>query len=63
MDYAGRFLTEFQDRVLFGLDICAPNSYVSPLDKTLKELLRTGRISTTVYRKVARENHIRLIGI
>ncbi|MBR6587245.1 MAG: amidohydrolase family protein [Kiritimatiellae bacterium] len=63
LDYAGRFLTEFQDRILFGVDICAPDAYVSPLDKTMKELLRTGRISASVYRKVARDNHIRLLGL
>ena len=63
LDYAGRFLTEFQDRILFGVDICAPDGYVSPLDKTMKELLRTGRITAGVYRKVARENHVRLLGL
>ena len=63
LDYAGRFLTEFQDRILFGVDICAPDGYVSPLDKTMKELLRTGRITASVYRKVARENHVRLLGL
>ena len=63
LDFAGRFLTEFQDRILFGVDICAPDGYVSPLDKTMKELLRTGRITAGVYRKVARENHVRLLGL
>ena len=63
LDYAGKFLTEFQDRLLFGVDICAPKGFISPLDQTLKELLRTGRITTAVYRKVARENHIRLLGL
>jgi predicted TIM-barrel fold metal-dependent hydrolase len=63
LDYAGKFLTEFQDRIMFGIDICAPEGYVSPLDKTMKELLRTGRISTTVYKKVCRENQLRELGI
>ena len=27
LDHAGRFLTEFQDRVLFGVDICAPQHF------------------------------------
>ena len=48
---------------MFGIDICAPAGYVSPLDKTMKELLRTGRISTTVYKKVCRENQLRELGI
>lgn len=63
LDYAGRFLTEFQDRIMYGIDICAPKGPVSPLDRTLKELLRTGRITPAVYRKVARENQIRELGL
>jgi predicted TIM-barrel fold metal-dependent hydrolase len=63
LDYAGKFLTEFQDRIMYGVDICAPKGYVSPLDQTMKTLLRTGRISTTVYKKVARENQIRILGL
>ena len=63
LDYAGKFLTEFQDRIMYGVDICAPKGYVSTLDQTMKTLLRTGRISTTVYKKVARENQIRILGL
>ena len=63
LDYAGKFLTEFQDRLLFGLDICAPKGYISPLGETMRTLLRTGRITPAVYRKVCRENHIRLLGL
>ena len=63
LDYAGKFLTEFQDRIMYGIDICAPKGHVSPLDQTLKELLRTGRITPTVYRKVARENQVRELGL
>ncbi len=63
LDYAGRFLTEFQDRIMFGLDICAPDRYVSPLADTLKTLLRTGRITASVYRKVARENQLRELAL
>ena len=63
LDHAGRFLTEFQDRLMFGIDICAPKGFISPLDKTLRELLRTGRITPTVYRKVARENQMRVLGL
>ena len=62
-EYAGKFLTEFQDRLLFALDICAPKGFISPLPDTLKELLRTGRITETVYRKVARENAVRILGL
>ncbi len=63
IDYAGKFLTEFQDRLLFGLDICAPEGFVSPLDETMRTLLRTRRITPAVYRKVCRENQINLLGL
>ena len=63
LDYAGKFLSEFPDRIMFGIDICAPEGYVSPLAETLKTLLRTGRISAATYRKVARENQLRELGI
>ena len=57
--YAAKFLTEFQDRIMFGIDICDPNGYVSPLPGFLRELRASGAISETVFRKVARENQIR----
>ena len=63
LDYAGKFLTEFQDRLLFGLDICAPEGFISPLDETMRTLLRTRRITPAVYRKVCRENQIKLLGL
>ena len=63
LDFAGKFLTEFQDRIMFGIDICAPKGYVSPLADTMKKLLRTGRITPAVYRKVARENQMRELGL
>ena len=75
MDHAGRFLTEFANRVLFGLDICTPANHiekygpdanggrwVNPQGDTLRTLLRTGRISCETYRKVSRENAIRILG-
>ena len=63
LDYAGKFLTEFQDRIMFGIDICDPNGYVSPLPGFLRELRASGAISETVFRKVARENQIRELGL
>ena len=62
LDYAARFLEEFQDRLLFGTDICAPDT-PAPLADTLRTLRDTGRISETVFRKVARENAIRLLAL
>ena len=59
-DYAVQFLTEFQDRLLFGTDICAPAT-PTPLVDFLKGLWQSGRISDTVFWKVARENAVRLL--
>lgn len=61
-DYAVQFLAEFQDRLLFGTDICAPTTAV-PLIPFLTNLRDTGRISETVFRKVTHENAIRLLGL
>lgn len=60
LDYAGKFLTEFQDRVLFGIDICAPfEKYISRQHETLRKLFKEGYISAGVFKKVARENAIK----
>jgi predicted TIM-barrel fold metal-dependent hydrolase len=59
-EYAVRFLNEFQDRLLFGTDICAPDT-PAPLVDFLLELRSGGRISEDVFRKVARDNAARLL--
>ncbi|MBT3376318.1 MAG: amidohydrolase family protein [Lentisphaerae bacterium] len=61
-DYAVQFLNEFQDRLLFGTDICAPDT-PTPLVDFLCELRDSGRISEEIFRKVARENAVRLLGL
>jgi predicted TIM-barrel fold metal-dependent hydrolase len=60
--YAARFLSEFQDRLFFGTDICAPGQDV-PQVKFLLDLREQGRISPAVFDKVARENAARLLAI
>lgn len=56
------FLNEFQDRLLFGTDICAPDT-PTPLVDYLRALHQTGEISATVFQKIARENAIHLLGL
>ncbi len=59
------FLTEFQDRLCFGTDVCAPrnrNDVLVNLADFLRQALETGKISQTVFDKVARENAVRLLG-
>ena len=59
-DYAVRFLTEFQDRLLFGTDICAPDT-PTPLVDFLLGLRQSGALGEAVFQKVARENAVRLL--
>lgn len=61
-EYAVQFLNEFQDRLLFGTDICGPST-PTPLVDFLLGLRAQGKISETVFWKVARENAIRLLGL
>jgi uncharacterized protein len=58
--YAIKFLNEFQDRLMFGTDICAPDT-PTPLVDFLLDLRDTGDISEAVFRKVARENAINIL--
>jgi predicted TIM-barrel fold metal-dependent hydrolase len=59
-EHAVKFLNEFQDRLLFGTDICAPDT-PTPLVDFLLDLRRNGKISEPVFQKVARENARRLL--
>jgi len=58
-DYGPRFLTEFQDRLLFGTDICSPDMPL-PLIDLLLDWRDTGKITEEVFNKVARENAVRV---
>lgn len=61
-EYGIRFLNEFQDRLLFGTDICAPDT-PTPLVDYLLELRKANAISETVFAKIARENAVRLLDL
>jgi predicted TIM-barrel fold metal-dependent hydrolase len=63
-EYAVTFLEEFQDRLLFGLDICCPPDGTEPRLMTfLKELLVDGKITESVFDKVTHLNAIRLLNL
>ena len=64
-DYAVKFLNEFQDRLMFGIDICsAPkDEQHTGLIRFLKKLLSENKISQTVFDKIARGNAIRLLDL
>jgi len=61
-DYAVKFMTEFQDRLLFGTDICYAEQEL-PLAGFLKEMLEKNRIDVRIFDKISRENAAQLLGI
>lgn len=58
--HAVMFLNEFQDRLMFGTDICSANQKL-PLAKFLLDLKNSKLISETVFLKIARINAERLL--
>ena len=58
-EYAVKFLNEFQDRLFFGTDICAPDTE-TPLVDFLLKLRAEKKVSEEVFQKVARGNALRL---
>jgi predicted TIM-barrel fold metal-dependent hydrolase len=56
-DYAAKFLTEFQDRLMFGTDICGFRHPFNIL-KLLLELRENGTLSETAFQKITRENAV-----
>ena len=61
-EYAVRFLNEFQDRLLFGTDICVPEQG-APLCEFLLNLRQSGKISEAAFRKIAKGNAVKLLGL
>lgn len=61
-EFGFAFLEEFQDRVLFGTDICQADQIVPQVD-TLNEALRSGILSRTAYEKIAHLNAEKLLGL
>ena len=61
-EYAVKFLDEFQDRLLFGTDICSANADL-PLSGFLLNLVQQGKISQEVFNKVAKDNAVHLLNL
>ena len=61
-EYGAKFITEFQDRLLFGTDICSFDMPLSMVDLLL-EWQDKKIISDLVFNKVARKNAVRLLGL
>jgi len=60
--YAANFLDEFQDRLCFGTDLCSPDGSL-PLADWLRRLRDDGILSAAAFRKIARGNAERLLGL
>jgi len=63
LEYAGKFLTEFQDRVYFGTDACNINSDLSKFVEFFKMMLNEKLISKDVYDKIMHKNAEKLFGL
>jgi len=61
-DYGVLFLEEFQDKLLFGTDLCHHNQD-APIVGFFRQLRAEGRISEVAYEKITRGNAIRLLGL
>lgn len=61
-DFAGRFMTEFQDRLYFGTDLFFKNMPVSIVD-LLYEMRDAGQISNEVFEKIAYKNAEKFLGV
>ena len=61
-EYGPKFLTEFQDRLFFGTDICFAAMPFNTMNLLLK-WREEKKISETVFRKIARENAIRFFNL
>lgn len=61
--YAIKFLNEFQDRLMFGMDIVRPYEARSKLPYFMRSLLDDGSISRKVFDKVAKMNAVRILGL
>ena len=60
-EFAYRFLEEFQDKLYFGVDYCVAEEESADLALFLDDALREGKISETVWKKICRENALKLL--
>ena len=64
-DFAYAFMEEFQDRIFYGTDICAPSNITNPMLKLasfLDDAMEKGKISYAAYEKICRGNALKLLG-
>ncbi|MCL2813124.1 MAG: amidohydrolase [Oscillospiraceae bacterium] len=62
LGHAADFLNEFQDKLMFGTDICAKNNSY-PTARLLQDFKASGEISSGAFEKIAQKNAARLLGV
>ena len=63
-EHAVSFFEEFSDRILYGCDICAEtNTHMYKFDEFLTSLRTSGAIREETYRKIVRDNAVKLLGL
>jgi hypothetical protein len=64
-EYAAKFMTEFQDQLYFGTDICSTRNFDFARNyiSFLLEMRDNGEITAEVFEKIARGNARKLFGI
>ncbi len=63
-EYAAGFMEEFADRIYYGCDVCTPNeSHWFDFRDFLDQMLDDGMIRPETYRKIARGNAEKLLGL
>lgn len=63
-EHAARFFEEFADRMYYGCDICGKtNTFHLEFDEFLTSMRESGELSDENYRKIVRENAVKLLGL
>jgi len=63
-EFAARFIEEFSDRIYYGCDVCAPmNTHQYEFNDFITKMLADGMISETNFRKLVRDNAVKLLGL
>ena len=62
LDYGPKFMTEFQDRLMFGTDICEFDTPLPLVDLLLK-WCDTKKITEQVFNKIAKDNAMKLLSL
>ncbi len=61
-EHAARFMEEFSDRLMYGCDICSvANVHQYQFNDFLNQMLADGLLKEETYRKIVRENAVRLL--